>query len=130
MFYNESMNKIIDEQLEQPLCVQTALRIIGDKWTAKILLDLSNGINTFSTLEKSLKCISPRTLSQRLDMLENEEIITKKQYCERPPRFEYVLAPKGVELQDVIQKMAEWGGRYYAAGDALDNESLCKQSSC
>ena len=115
------MDELLIVQAEQPLCIQTTLRIIGDKWTAKILRDLNADINTFSALETSLESISPRTLSQRLDMLETEQIVTKVQYCERPPRYKYVLTDKGQELQNVTQKMAEWGGRYYASTDKLDN---------
>lgn len=110
----------MQQATEQPLCVQSALRIIGDKWTAKILRDILQGINTFSGLEKSLECISPRTLSQRLDMLQTEGILVREQYCEHPPRYQYVLTKKGRELQNVIQKMAEWGGKYYSKGDPLD----------
>lgn len=104
-------NTVVDPT--QPVCIQTTLRIMGDKWTGLILRDLSNGTNTFSSLEISLTGISPRTLSQRLDMLEAEGIIEKKQYCERPPRSKYLLTCKGSELQEVLLKMAEWGARYH-----------------
>lgn len=105
------MNQQIAQQ-DQPLCIQTTLRIMGDKWTALILRDLSDGTNTFSCLEVSLKGISPRTLSQRLEMLQSEGIIDKRQYCEHPPRSKYLLTEKGTELQDVLIKMAEWGAKY------------------
>ncbi len=98
----------------KPLCIQTTLRIMGDKWTPLILRALTDGYTTFTALESALEAISPRTLSQRLDMLESEAIVTKVSYCERPPRYKYVLTSKGLELQDVLQKMAEWGGKYYA----------------
>lgn len=100
-------------QHDQPLCIQTTLRIMGDKWTALILRDLVDGTNTFSCLEVSLKGISPRTLSQRLEMLQSEGIIDKRQYCEHPPRSKYLLTKKGTELQDVLIKMAEWGAKYH-----------------
>lgn len=108
------MNELDEIMQNQPLCIQTTLKIIGDKWTALLLRCLSDGKATFSELETSLESISPRTLSQRLDMLERESIVTKEQYCERPPRYKYVLTDKGAELQEVLCKMAEWGGRYYA----------------
>lgn len=108
-----NMNQQITEQ-SQPACIQTTLRIMGDKWTALILRDLTDGTNTFSCLEVSLVGISPRTLSQRLDMLETEGIIEKRQYCERPPRSKYLLTSKGCELQDVLTKMAEWGAKYHS----------------
>jgi DNA-binding HxlR family transcriptional regulator len=67
---------------------------MGDKWTALILLELSESESTFTQLETSLSGISPRTLSQRLDRLEHQEIIIKHQYCERPPRYRYQITKK------------------------------------
>lgn len=97
---------------KRPGCIQAALAIIGDKWTALILRDISGGAKTFSDLEHSMPGISPRTLSQRLEKLVAEGIITRTQYCERPPRFEYAITPKGLGLQDVLIKMAEWGEKF------------------
>lgn len=96
----------------KPGCIQRALEVLGDKWTPLIIRDLSSDSATFSTLEASLTGISPRTLSQRIDMLEAEKIIQKKCYCERPPRFEYVLTDKGKDLQKVLAQMASWGAKY------------------
>lgn len=102
-------------ELDQPQCLKTTLRIMGDQWTGLILGELSNGNNTFSALEAALPKISPRTLSQRLDMLESEQIVAKQQYCERPPRYKYVPTQKGSELQEVLAKMAEWGAKHHVA---------------
>lgn len=98
----------------KPGCIKRALDVIGDKWTLLIIRDLSAKPTTFSALETSLSGISPRTLSQRIDMLEAEKIIKKKCYCERPPRFEYVLTEKGKDLQKVLVQMARWGAKYQA----------------
>ncbi len=102
-------------ELDQPLCLKTTLRIMGDQWTGLILGELSSNNTTFSGLEAALPSISPRTLSQRLDKLETEGIVAKEQYCERPPRYKYVPTQKGVELQEVLTKMAEWGAKYQVA---------------
>ena len=95
-----------------PLCLQATLEIIGDKWTAFLIREMTECPKTFSELEESMGHISPRTLSQRLDKLEKESIITKNLYCERPPRYRYTLTQKGTELKSVLQKMSEWGERY------------------
>ncbi len=68
----------------------------------------------FSTLEDSLKGISPRTLSQRLDDMELNGLITKQSFAETPPRVEYTLTNKGRELLPVLKSMAEWGNKYHA----------------
>lgn len=101
------------KQIEQrPGCIQETLRILGDKWTALILLQISSADATFSQLEIALEGISPRTLSQRLDKLEAENIICRLKYCEHPPRYRYQITKKGTELQSVLRKMADWGAKY------------------
>lgn len=94
-------------------CIAAAMEIIGNKWTALILRDLANGPKRFSELEKSVGGINPRTLSQRLDDLEQHKIITKRSYSETPPRIEYTLTQKGADLVPVLKQMAAWGDKYY-----------------
>jgi DNA-binding HxlR family transcriptional regulator len=110
------MTPVVESNIEQkPGCITSALKIIGDKWTALILRDLSSAPHTFGELESSLSSISPRTLSQRLEMLVHEEIISKTLYCEHPPRYNYSLTEKGVELENVLFSMAEWGAKYHSS---------------
>lgn len=94
-------------------CIANAMAIIGNKWTALILRDLSSGSQRFSNLEKSVGSINPRTLSQRLDELESQGIITKQRFAEVPPRIEYTLTEKGRDLIPVLKQMAAWGEKYY-----------------
>lgn len=93
-------------------CIATASNIIGKKWTALILRDLSSGPKRFCELENSVGKINPRTLSQRLDDLEKYAIVTRKSYAEVPPRIEYTLTRKGVDLLPILKKMASWGDKY------------------
>jgi DNA-binding HxlR family transcriptional regulator len=97
---------------KRPGCVAMALDIVGNKWTALIVMELSKGPARFSALELFLGRISPRTLSQRLDYLEAEKLITKKSYAEVPPRVEYELTAKGYDLIPILQSMAAWGDKY------------------
>jgi|SRR5581483_4132122 len=94
-------------------CIASAMKIIGNKWTALLLRDLYGGPKRFGELERSLVGISPRTLSQRLDDLEQCAIIAKKIYREAPPHTEYSLTDKGNDLIPVLQQMAAWGTKYY-----------------
>jgi DNA-binding HxlR family transcriptional regulator len=96
-------------------CIASAMDIIGNKWTALILRDLTTGPKRFGELEKSLAGISPRTLSQRMDVLEEHGIITKQSYAEVPPRCEYTLTEKGEDLMPILKQMAVWGEKYYQA---------------
>ena len=111
------MNDQLISEAEKPGCLQTTLNILGDKWTALILQELTSGPLTFSSLEASLPHISPRTLSQRLTKLESAEIIEKNLYCQHPPRSKYGMTQKGLELQDVLAQMANWGAKYGSTSD-------------
>ncbi|HET8709539.1 MAG TPA: helix-turn-helix domain-containing protein [Candidatus Saccharimonadales bacterium] len=93
-------------------CVAAAMDIIGSKWTALILRDLAAGPKRFSELEKSVGSINPRTLSQRLDELQTQGILTKQVFTEVPPRTEYTLTQKGQDLIPVLRQMAAWGTKY------------------
>jgi DNA-binding HxlR family transcriptional regulator len=80
--------------------------IIGAKWTAVIVHDLSEGPRRFSELERSLPGISPRTLSERLRVLEQEEII---QRTSARGRVDYTLTEKGKALLPIIDAMRRFG---------------------
>src|SRR5437899_8078680 len=83
--------------------------IIGAKWTALVVHDLSEGPRRFSELERSCPGISPRTLSERLRGLEHEGFIVRRSYPETPPRVEYELTEKGLALLPIIEAMRQFG---------------------
>ena len=83
--------------------------IIGAKWTAVIVHDLSEGPRRFSELERSCPGISPRTLAERLRALEQDGVVERTSYVERPPRVEYELTAKGEAMLPIIRAMREFG---------------------
>jgi DNA-binding HxlR family transcriptional regulator len=89
--------------------VAACAEIIGAKWTALLVHDLSEGPRRFSELEHSCAGISPRTLSERLRALEDEGILERRSYAESPPRVEYELTEKGASLLPIIDAMREFG---------------------
>ena len=104
---NEQANKIY-------VCpIEKTLSIIGGKWTILILRDLSSGTKRFGQLQKSLKGISPKTLSSRLQELEKEGIVTKEVYPEVPPRVEYSLTTRGESLRNILLALIEWGKEHF-----------------
>ncbi len=89
--------------------VAACAEIIGAKWTALLVHDLSEGPRRFSELEHSCAGISPRTLSERLRALEDEGIVARHSYAESPPRVEYELTEKGAALLPIIDEMRLFG---------------------
>jgi DNA-binding HxlR family transcriptional regulator len=89
--------------------VAASAEIIGAKWTALLVHDLSEGPRRFSQLEHSCHGISPRTLAERLRALEAEGIVERHSYPESPPRVEYELTQKGESLLPIIDAMRDFG---------------------
>jgi len=89
--------------------VAACAAIVGAKWTALLVHDLSEGPRRFSQLEHSCAGISPRTLSERLRALEEEGIVERRSFPESPPRVEYELTAKGEGLLPIIDAMREFG---------------------
>ena len=86
-----------------PVC-RTA-EIVCGKWTLLVIRDLAEGRSRFCELERSLRGISPRTLSLRLRALEEEGIVERQTFPEVPPRVEYALTDKGRALVPLIEDM-------------------------
>jgi DNA-binding HxlR family transcriptional regulator len=100
--------------------VAACAEIIGAKWTALLVHDLSEGPRRFSELEHSCAGISPRTLSERLRALEQEGIVVRRSYPESPPRVEYELTPKGAGLLPIIEEMRRFGRDWLGDGEPPD----------
>jgi DNA-binding HxlR family transcriptional regulator len=95
--------------------VAATAEIIGSKWTPLIVHDLSEGPRRFMELEHACPGISPRTLSERLQMLDHEGIVIRRSYPESPPRVEYELTDKGRALLPIIEAMRAFGREWLAA---------------
>lgn len=94
--------------------VARTAEIIGNKWTPLIVRDLASGQKRFSELERSLRGISPKTLSERLKKLEVCEVVDRRCFAEVPPRVEYTLTAKGHALLPVIESMRQYGRDWLA----------------
>jgi DNA-binding HxlR family transcriptional regulator len=96
--------------------VAACAEILGAKWTAVLVHDLSEGPRRFSQLEHACAGISPRTLSERLRALETEGVVVRRSYPESPPRVEYELTDKGVALLPIIDAMRQFGQQWLRRG--------------
>ena len=90
--------------------VARTLDVIGERWTALLLRDLlRHGPRRFQDFQASLPGVAPTTLSARLKVMEDDGLVERVQYSERPVRLEYVLTEKGRSLGPVIKAMRDWG---------------------
>jgi len=76
--------------------VARTLDLIGQRWTALLLRDLLlHGPRRFQDFQDSLPGVAPNTLSARLKAMEDDGLVERVLYSERPPRLEYVLTDRG-----------------------------------
>ena len=106
-----TMKPVHDEEC----AVACTAEIIGSKWTAIIVHDLSEGPRRFSELERSCPGISPRTLSERLRVLEHDGLIEKHTAARRA---EYGLTQKGTALLPIIEEMRRFGHSWLVTDDS------------
>ena len=89
-----------------------AMKIIGGKWKPIIFMRLSQGVNRFGILSRSIDGISKNMLTRELRELEAHKIINRKIFAEIPPRVEYSLTKKGRTLLPIFDKLNEWGSMH------------------
>jgi len=107
------MELIKTNHIDASVCpIARTAEIISGKWTLLIIRDLASGVKRFNQLERSLHGISPKTLSERLRSLEEEGVIIRQTFAEMPPRVEYSLTEKGLDLCNVIESMRSYGKRW------------------
>lgn len=96
-------------------CVKAATQILGDKWTPIILRHFVNQKTVrFCQVQDLVAGINPRTLSARLDSLEQEGIISKSATTSES-RCEYSLTDKGEALIPILRDMQAWSEQFSAS---------------
>ena len=83
------------------------------KWTMTIIRDLFLGEKYFSRFMVTNPGLSAKVLSQRLQEMENEELITKVVVSTTPLKAEYKLATKGLSLNKILYEIAMFGSKFY-----------------
>ena len=96
--------------------IARTLDVIGEPWSPLILRDIFVGITRFDQIQRDLD-ISRKVLAERLKWLVENGVLERRAYSDRPPRHEYALTAKGLELCDLLMAMVRWGDRH-TAGEA------------
>src|SRR5579871_5466117 len=92
--------------------IERTVTILEGKWTLLILRELFTGTKRFGELRSELPGVSPKTLAERLRILEKQGIIERTIYPEVPPRVEYSLTSLGLTLRPIIEALREWGTQW------------------
>jgi DNA-binding HxlR family transcriptional regulator len=79
--------------------------VIGCKWSVSVLMAVREGVTRPGALERRIRGISTKVLSERLRKLSQYNLLTRTAYPEVPPRTEYTLTEAGRELVGIIERI-------------------------
>jgi DNA-binding HxlR family transcriptional regulator len=91
--------------------VALACEVLTQKWTLLIVRELCAGSTRFSDIRRGVPRISATLLKQRLDTLEQAEIVERRP-LPGGAAYSYVLTEAGAELKSVLGGIGEWGQRW------------------
>ena len=63
----------------------------------------------FNQMQRYLREVADKTLSQNLKELESDGLISRKMYPQVPPKVEYTLTPLGKSLMKILDQLCVWG---------------------
>jgi DNA-binding HxlR family transcriptional regulator len=101
---------------DQVCSLAKSLEVIGERWSLLLVRDVLNGNRRFSGIQSNLG-IARNVLSARLERLVEEDILERRAYQESPPRHEYFLTEKGLDLWPALMALMHWGDRYSSGPD-------------
>jgi DNA-binding HxlR family transcriptional regulator len=93
--------------------VGDALYVIGGKWKLQIIAALrDHGNQRFNELQRSVKGISARVLSNELKQMEQNDFIRRNIYTASPVVVEYELTDYSDTLGPVLRALHNWGSMH------------------
>src|SRR5437870_7588663 len=104
--FNQDITK---EQTEECKLLHSAWNDLTKVWTLPVIhaLGLKEPAR-FNELKRRIQGISATSLAERLNELDQRQIIERTVYPEMSPRVEYSLTKKGMELHALLGDLAEW----------------------
>lgn len=95
--------------------VERFLSHAGDAWTFLVLREAFFGVRRFDEFQRNLSA-APNILTDRLKKMVAHGVLAREQYQDRPPRFEYRLTEKGLDIYPAIVLMMRWADRWLDEG--------------
>lgn len=113
----------VSVSLKESCPISLALNVIEGKWKLQIIWILNKHTQRFGQLKRMLPTVSEKILIQQLKELTSDGIISRLQYPEVPPKVEYSLTDKGMQLIPLLELLKQWSEKY------LMNDYLQKKHS-
>lgn len=86
------------------------------RWTMATIYACSSGASRFNEFRQSLPGVSPTTLSDRLEQLEQVGIVERRTVPGRPPHTEYRLTDRGLRVARAVSGLLQRCEASEAAG--------------
>lgn len=94
-----------------PCTIARSADVLGDHWNVLLIRQACLGTRRFDDFQAELG-IGRNILTQRLTRLVDEGILTRVEYQQNPPRYEYRLTDRGRDAYPILAAMAAWGDRW------------------
>jgi DNA-binding HxlR family transcriptional regulator len=105
---------MLNRDYENQVCtIAGALEVVGERWSLLIIRDVFLGLRRFDQLQANLG-IARNVLQTRLTRLVEQGVLEKRRYSDHPPRSEYRLTEKGLDLWPTLVALMYWGDAYAA----------------
>lgn len=85
--------------------------VIGDRWTGLVVAAQFFGLHRYDEIGTAIG-IATNILADRLKLLVNAGIVTRKAYQHKPTRYEYRLTDKGRDLYGHTLMMHQWADKW------------------
>ena len=90
--------------------VEDALYVIGGRWKLRVMIAVLGGHTRFNELQRTIKGISARVLSNELKQLEINGLVKRVVQADQVPVIvEYIATDYATTLKDVVGALADWG---------------------
>jgi DNA-binding HxlR family transcriptional regulator len=129
---------MLGRNYNQTCSIAGALEVVGERWSLLIVRDVLLGLRRFDEIQANLG-VARNVLHTRLQHLEREGVLERRRYQDRPPRHEYFLTDKGLDLWPAIVALMQWGDsharpaggvpvllEHRGCGGGVDEHRICR----
>jgi DNA-binding HxlR family transcriptional regulator len=87
---------------------QTAVELIGKRWSSAILLALARGATRFGEIRTLVPGLSDRMLAERMRELQVAKLVERDVVPTTPVQIRYHLTERGTDLIESLQPLVKW----------------------
>lgn len=105
----------LEEDCRTLMLTDNLLMRIGDKWTVKVVIALSQGPMRYNQIFRRVGGVSQRMLTLTLKNLERDGLVSRTVYPTNPPQVDYELTERGQTLIGPLYALWAWAQANHAA---------------